>query len=70
MGKAMLYLTCPIQYGHSKRCVKRRLMHDNVVQRRTSLILHNTARSKSTRQGSILHNLVIIDYKTTGRECG
>ena len=28
------------------------------------------ARSKSTRQGSFLHNLVIIDYKITGRECG
>ena len=28
------------------------------------------ARSKSTRRGSFLHNLVIIDYKTTSRECG
>ena len=28
------------------------------------------AKSKSTRQGSFLHNLVIIDYKITGRECG
>jgi hypothetical protein len=35
-----------------------------------SLIMHNNARSESTRQGSILHNLVIIDYKKTCQERG